>query len=55
MMPGVAQVWGVPEGFDALLLSRRFADHDGPLLHVARDDAALARIADLMAFFSPET
>ena len=50
---GITQVWGVPEGFDALLLVARLAEHDGPLLHVARDDAGLARLADLLAYFSP--
>ncbi len=53
-MLGATPVWGVPDGFDALLLSRRLDEHDGPLLHVARDDAALARIADLMGFFAPD-
>ena len=48
-------VWGAPDGVDALLLSRRLAEHHGPLLHVARDDSALARVADLVGFFSPQT
>ncbi len=52
---GITQVWGVPEGFDALLLTARLAEHDGPLLHVARDDAGLARLADLLVYFSPHT
>ncbi len=52
---GVTQVWGVPEGFDALLLAARLAEHDGPLLHVARDDAGLARLADLLDYVSPHT
>jgi len=52
-LSGPTPVWGVPEGFDALLLSRRLAEHEGPLLHVARDDAGMARIADLLGFFSP--
>ncbi|WP_428378098.1 transcription-repair coupling factor [Lichenicoccus sp.] len=51
----MTQVWGVPEGFDALLLTSRLAEHDGPLLHVARDDAGLARLADLLAYVSPQT
>ena len=53
-LPGATPVWGVPDGFDALLLSRRLREHQGPLLHVARDDAALARVADLVAFFAPD-
>ncbi len=51
-------VWGAPDGYDALLLARRQrafgGEHDGPLLHVARDDAGLARLADLLAFVRPE-
>ena len=52
--PGATPVWGVPEGFDALLLARRLAEHRGPLLHVARDDAALARIDELLGCFAPD-
>ena len=51
-------VWGVPDGYDAVLLARRQTafggEHDGPLLHVARDDAGLARLADLLAFVRPQ-
>ncbi len=54
LSPGATPVWGVPEGFDALLLARRLREHRGPLLHVARDDAALARVAELLGFFAPE-
>ncbi len=54
----ITGVWGAPEGFDALLLARRQTafggEHDGPLLHVARDDAGLARLSDLLAFVRPE-
>ncbi len=53
-MSGATPIWGVPEGFDALLLSRRLGEHHGPLLHVARDDAALARIDELLGFFAPD-
>ncbi|MCQ8240828.1 transcription-repair coupling factor [Rhizosaccharibacter radicis] len=57
-VPNAATVWGAPEGFDALLLARRQrafgGEHDGPLLHVARDDAGMARLADLLAFVRPE-
>jgi len=49
-----ATIWGVPEGYDARLLIRRTAEHEGALLHIARDDAALARLGDLIAWFSPE-
>ncbi|GBQ68541.1 DNA helicase transcription-repair coupling factor [Ameyamaea chiangmaiensis NBRC 103196] len=49
-----ATIWGAPDGFDARLLVRRLGEHDGPLLHIARDDATLARLADLIAWFAPE-
>jgi transcription-repair coupling factor (superfamily II helicase) len=48
-------VYGAPEGWDAVLLARRSAEHDGPLLHVARDDVRMARLADNLAFFAPDT
>ncbi len=47
-------VYGAPEGFDAQLLLRRLAEHDGPVLHVARDAARIARLGDLLGFFAPE-
>ena len=47
-------VHGAPEGFDAVLLARRGQEHPGPLLHVARDDARMARIAEALAFFAPD-
>ena len=50
-----ATVWGAPEGWDAVLLARRGAEHDGPLLHVARDDSRMARLAEALAFFAPGT
>jgi transcription-repair coupling factor (superfamily II helicase) len=49
----VATVWGAPEGWDAVLLARRSAEHVGPLLHVARDDSRMARMAEALAFFAP--
>lgn len=49
-----ATVWGVPEGYDALLLTRRRAEWTGSLLHVARDDTRLARLAEAIGFFAPE-
>jgi transcription-repair coupling factor (superfamily II helicase) len=48
-----AQVWGAPEGWDAVLLARRAREHAGPLLHVARDDSRMARMAEALAFFAP--
>ncbi|MBS1089006.1 transcription-repair coupling factor [Gluconobacter wancherniae] len=47
-------VWGVPEGSVALLLRQRLAEHEGILLHVARDDAAVASVADMLAYLAPE-
>ncbi len=49
-----ATVFGAPEGFDALLLARRRAEHKGGVLHVARDDARMARLAEALAFFAPQ-
>src|SRR5277367_716050 len=49
-----ATIYGVPEGWDALLLARRRAEFAGPMLHVTRDDARMARLAEALAFFAPE-
>ena len=49
-----ATIYGAPEGFDALLLARRRAEHRGSLVHVARDDARLARLAEAIAAFAPD-
>lgn len=46
-------VYGAPEGWDAVLLARRAGEHRGPVLHVARDDARMARLAETLAFFAP--
>ena len=47
-------IHGAPEGFDALLVARRRAEVDGPIAHVCRDDARMARMADALGFFAPE-
>ena len=47
-------VHGAPEGYDALLLARRRAEFAGPVLHVCRDDARMARLAEALGFFMPE-
>ncbi|MGH7117906.1 MAG: transcription-repair coupling factor, partial [Acetobacteraceae bacterium] len=47
-------VYGAPEGFDAALLARRRAEHTGSVLHVARDDARMARMAEALAIVAPE-
>jgi transcription-repair coupling factor (superfamily II helicase) len=52
-MSSPAIVWGAPEGWDAVLLARRATEHKGPLLHIARDDTRMARLADLLGFFAP--
>src|SRR5689334_3330794 len=47
-------VHGAPEGFDALLLARRRAETDAPVLHVCRDDARTARLIEALGFFAAE-
>jgi transcription-repair coupling factor (superfamily II helicase) len=47
-------VYGAPEGFDALLLARRRAEHKGAVLHVTRDDSRMARLHEALTFFAPE-
>ena len=49
-----AKVWGAPEGWDAFLLAQRRREHSGSVLHVARDDARMARLAEALAFVMPE-
>ena len=58
---GLVPVGGAPEGFDALIiadLARRArkgaARPGGELLHVARDDARMARLIDALRFADPE-
>jgi transcription-repair coupling factor (superfamily II helicase) len=47
-------VYGVPEGVDAMVLVRRVGEHDGPVLHIARDDGRLVGLAESIEFFGPE-
>jgi transcription-repair coupling factor (superfamily II helicase) len=47
-------VYGVPEGVDAMVLVRRVGEHDGPVLHIARDDTRLAGLVESIGFFGPE-
>jgi transcription-repair coupling factor (superfamily II helicase) len=47
-------VGGCPEGFDARYLAGIIARADGPVLHVARDDARMAAIRASLRFFAPE-
>src|SRR4051812_25611687 len=48
------KVWGTPEGWDAFLLAKRRREYAGCVLHVARDDARMARLAEALAFAMPE-
>jgi transcription-repair coupling factor (superfamily II helicase) len=48
------RVWGAPEGWDAFLLAQRRREHSGSVLHVARDDARMARLAEALVFVMPE-
>src|ERR1700742_5370814 len=48
------KVWGAPEGWDAFLLAQRRREHSGNILHVTRDDARMARLAEALAFVMPE-
>jgi transcription-repair coupling factor (superfamily II helicase) len=47
-------VFGAPEGWDAFLLARRRGEFGGPVVHVTRDDARMARLAEALAFVVPE-
>ncbi len=48
-------VHGAPDGWDAMLLARRAKEHAGIVLHVARDDARMARLAETLAYFDVNT
>ncbi|MBV8457084.1 MAG: hypothetical protein JO122_10785, partial [Acetobacteraceae bacterium] len=47
-------VYGAPEGWDAFLLARRRTEFSGPVVHVARDDARMARMTEALEFVLPE-
>ena len=51
--PGMTTLGGVPEGFAAPLLLQLAAAQAAPVLYIARDDARLARLSTLLAFFDP--
>ena len=54
--PGRVSIVNTPEGLDALLLAELAVERaPAPLLHVARDDAHMARIEATLKFFAPET
>ena len=53
--PGRVTVSGAPEGVDALVVARLAKAGGGrDVLHVARDDGRMARMAEAFAFFAPE-
>ncbi|MDA8230331.1 MAG: transcription-repair coupling factor [Magnetospirillum sp.] len=53
--PGRATVAGVPEGVDALVLAELARSRPGAdLVHIARDDGRMARLAEALGFFAPE-
>jgi len=54
LAPGLVRVGGAPEGFDAKLLADLVRRADGPVLHVARDDARMAAMADSLKIFAPD-
>ncbi|WP_424814017.1 transcription-repair coupling factor [Roseococcus sp. YIM B11640] len=47
-------VYGAPEGYDALLIRQRRAETQEPVIHVCRDDARMQRLTDALGFFMPE-
>ncbi|WP_185961499.1 transcription-repair coupling factor [Telmatospirillum sp. J64-1] len=52
--PGRHVIAGAPEGFDALILAGITAERGVALLHVARDDARVARLAEALTFVAPD-
>ncbi|MGV8996008.1 MAG: transcription-repair coupling factor [Parvibaculaceae bacterium] len=44
----------VPEGFDAMVLADIARAREGTVLHVARDDARLAAMAETLRYFAPD-
>ena len=46
---------GVPEGYDALILSEQADSSEcGTTLHIARDEIRLTQLAESVAFFAAE-
>ncbi|WP_424932292.1 transcription-repair coupling factor [Amaricoccus macauensis] len=54
LSPGRLIVGGCPEGFDAHHLVDTVNRAEGPVIHVARDDARLASLRAAIRFFSPQ-
>jgi transcription-repair coupling factor (superfamily II helicase) len=44
---------GVPQGYDAFVLADLLRDTPDSLLHIVLDDAAMERLADILAFVDP--
>ncbi len=51
--PGAVTICGAPEGWDAKLLADLVERAGGPIVHVARDDARAAAMAEALAFIAP--
>ncbi|MEM8699349.1 MAG: transcription-repair coupling factor, partial [Pseudomonadota bacterium] len=51
--PGAVTICGAPEGWDAKLLADLVARARGPVIHVARDDARAAAMAEAVGIFDP--
>lgn len=51
--PGQRRIANAPEGLDALLLAEAAAATPRLRLHVCRDDARMAQLAEALAFFAP--
>ncbi len=53
--PGRVLIANAPDGLDAMLLAGLAAEPGpDPILHVARDDARMARLEAMLAFFAPQ-
>ena len=52
--PGPTTLGGVPEGFAAAVLLGLAETQAAPVLYIARDDARLARLSAMLAFFDPD-
>ena len=51
--PGAVTIGGAPEGWDAKLLADLVERAGGPVIHVARDDARAAALAEALGVFAP--
>ncbi|MHA1528747.1 MAG: CarD family transcriptional regulator, partial [Alphaproteobacteria bacterium] len=51
--PGAVTVGGAPEGFDARLVADLVVRVNAPVIHVARDDARAAAMAEALTVFAP--